>query len=49
MYQVTSAGYTDFFTYEENQQPPPTDYHTQACIQMVIEEADRIYTKLEKE
>ena len=40
---------TDFFTSGPNYQYPPMDNHTQACIEMVIEEADGVYNKLRKE
>lgn len=39
----------DFFTSGLNHQYAPMDDHTQACIRMVIEEADGIYNKLKKE
>jgi hypothetical protein len=39
------------FSYGQNQQYPPKDYHTQACIEMVdiTREADGLYNKLKKE
>jgi hypothetical protein len=39
----------DFFTYGQDQQLPLTDWHTQACIEMVVEEADGVYNKLKQE
>ena len=39
----------EFFTLGPNQQNPSTDYYTEDCIGMVVEEAEKVYKKLAKE